>query len=624
MRPDDPAARSRSAMPESQSAPVPLRNVAIIAHVDHGKTTLVDKLVAQSGLLRSHQELPECFMDSNDLERERGITILAKNISVPYQGLKINLIDTPGHADFGGEVERVVNMADGCILLVDAAEGPMPQTRFVLKKALAAGLLPIVVVNKIDRPDQRAKEVVDEVFDLMVDLKANDEQLDFPVLFASGRNGYAMFELEERPQNLVPLFDTIVKRVPPPRVSAEEPFQMQVTSLDYSDYTGRIAIGRVARGVLKSGAKLKLLKRDGSAVDVTAKRVSTFEGLKREPREQIECGDICAVEGVPNVDIGDTFADPLRPEALQRTEVDEPTISMYFQVNDGPFAGREGKFVTSRQIRDRLQRELLKNVALRVEDTDRAEVMKVSGRGVLHLGVLIENMRREGYEICVAKPKVIFREENGVKLEPIELVSCEVPEAHAGKVIELLGRRRGEMVSMETRDGHASLEFHVPSRGLIGIRNQVLTATQGEAVMHSTFMDYQPHKGPIGTRLQGVLISIEAGVANAYALFKLKDRGAFFVDPGEEVYEGMIVGEHSKDNDLGVNCCRAKKLTNIRTTSADEKLVLPPPRRYSVEEALEYIDDDELVEITPGSVRMRKTKLRENERKRSERAGDDD
>ena len=610
-------------MPETQSAVAALRNVAIIAHVDHGKTTLVDKLVAQSGVLRQHQELPDCFMDSNDLERERGITILAKNISVPYLGLKINLIDTPGHADFGGEVERVVNMADGCILLVDAAEGPMPQTRFVLKKALAVGLLPIVVINKIDRPDQRAKEVVDEVFDLMVDLRATDAQLDFPVLFASGRNGYAMFEMNDKPENLIPLFDTIVKRVPPPKISADEPFQMQVTSLDYSDYTGRIAIGRIARGVLKTGARLKLMKRDGTALDVVAKRVSTFEGLKREPKDAVDCGDICAIEGVPNVDIGDTFADPLRPEALERTEVDEPTISMYFQVNDGPFAGREGKFVTSRQIRDRLHRELLKNVALRVEDTDRAEVMKVSGRGVLHLGVLIENMRREGFELCVAKPRVIYREEAGVKLEPIELVSCEVPESHAGKVIELLGRRRGELVSMETRDGHASLEFHTPSRGLIGIRNQVLTATQGEAIMYSTFMDYQPYKGPIGTRLQGVLISIEAGTSNAYSMFKLKDRGSFFVDPGEDVYGGMIVGEHSKDNDLGINVCRAKKLTNIRTTSADEKLVLPPPRRYAVEEALEYIDDDELVEITPTAVRMRKSKLNENERKRFERASDD-
>jgi GTP-binding protein len=597
-----------------------LRNVAIIAHVDHGKTTLVDQLVAQSGLLRSHQQLPECFMDSNDLERERGITILAKNISVPYKDVKINLIDTPGHADFGGEVERVVNMADGCLLLVDAAEGPMPQTRFVLKKALAAGLLPIVVVNKIDRPDQRAKEVVDEVFDLMVDLKASDAQLDFPVLFASGRNGYAMFELDDRPQNLLPLFETILKRVPPPNGSAEEPVQLQVTSLDYSDYTGRIAIGRVARGVMRSGARLKLLKRDGTAKDVSVKRLSTFEGLRREPRDLVRAGDICAVEGVAEADIGDTFADPLKPEALVRVDVDEPTISMYFQVNDGPFAGREGKFVTSRQIRDRLHRELLKNVALRVEDTDRAEVMKVSGRGVLHLGVLIENMRREGFEICVGRPKVILKEENGVKLEPFELVSCEAPETHAGKVIEILGRRGGELVSMETRDGHASLEFHCPSRGLIGIRNQVLTATQGEAIMHATFMDYQPHRGALGGRVQGVMVSIETGASNAYALFKLKDRGPFFVKPGVDVYEGMIVGEHCKEGDLGVNVCRTKKLTNIRTTSADEKLTLPPPRLFSVEEALEYVEDDELVELTPTSVRMRKARLKETDRKRSERA----
>jgi GTP-binding protein len=610
-------------MSQSTSAPAAaIRNVAIIAHVDHGKTTLVDKLVAQSGLIQSHQALPECFMDSNDLERERGITILAKNISVPYKGVKVNLIDTPGHADFGGEVERVLNMANGCILLVDAAEGPMPQTRFVLKKALAVGLLPIVVINKIDRPDQRAKEVVDEVFDLMVDLKATDHQLDFPVLFASGRNGYAMFDLDEKPQNLLPLFDTILRRVPPPTSTPDEPVQLQVTSLDYSDYTGRIAVGRVNRGLLRSGARLKLLKRDGSAFDVVIKRVSTFEGLRKEAREIVETGDICAVEGVQNVDIGDTFCDPSRLEPLGAVTVDEPTISMYFQVNDGPFAGRDGKFVTSRQIRDRLQKELLKNVALKVEDTDRAEVMKVSGRGVLHLGILIENMRREGFEICVGKPRVIFKEENGEKLEPIELVSCEVPESHAGKVIELLGKRRGEMVSMETREGHASLEFHCPSRGLIGIRNVVLTATQGEAILHSNFMDYEPHRGPIGGRSQGVMISLETGSANAYALFKLKDRGAFFVDSGEEVYAGMIVGEHCKDNDLGVNVCRAKKLTNIRTTQAEEKLTLPPPRRYTVEAALEYIDDDELVEITPTAVRLRKAKLRESDRKRFERVED--
>ncbi|HYC77930.1 MAG TPA: translational GTPase TypA [Planctomycetota bacterium] len=599
-----------------------LRNIAIIAHVDHGKTTLVDKLLRQSGTFAAHEHLVERVMDSNDLERERGITILAKNCAVTYNGTHINIVDTPGHADFGGEVERVLSMVDGVILLVDAAEGPMPQTRFVLKKALARGLLPIVVINKIDRPDQRAREVVDEVFDLMVDLKADDEQLDFPVLFASGRRGYAMPDLDDPPQNLIPLFEAILRRVPPPRATPDEPLQLQVTSLDYSDYTGRIAIGRVARGTLRSGARLKLVKRDGTVVDATVKRVSTFEGLRKEPRDVVETGDICAIEGVSDVDIGDTFCDPLRQEPLTAVHVDEPTISMFFQVNDGPFVGKDGKYVTSRQIRDRLQRELLKNVALRVEDTDRPEVLKVSGRGVLHLGVLIENMRREGFELCVGKPKVIFKEENGERLEPVELVSCEVPDTHAGKVIEILGRRRGELVSMESRDGHASLEFHCPSRGLIGIRNLVLTATQGEAILHSTFMDYEPYKGPLAGRTQGVLISLETGSSNAYAMFKLKDRGTFFIDPGEEVYEGMIVGEHCKDNDLVVNCCRAKKLTNIRTTSADEKLTLPPPRRYTVEAALEYIEDDELVEITPTAVRLRKTRLKETERKRSERADD--
>jgi GTP-binding protein len=597
-----------------------IRNVAIIAHVDHGKTTLVDKMVGQSGLLRANQALPECFLDSNDLERERGITILAKNISVPYKGVKINLIDTPGHADFGGEVERVVNMADGCLLLVDAAEGPMPQTRFVLRKALGAGLLPIVVVNKLDRPDARPTEVVDEVFDLMVDLGAADDQLDFPVLYASGRRGYAVLDLADEPRNLIPLFDAILRRVPPPEPRPEEPFQLQVTSLEYSDYTGRIAVGRLARGVLRAGAQARLIKRGGAASTVTVRKLFTFEGLRKEPRELVEGGDICAIEGIPDVDIGDTLADPSRPEALDHVSVDEPTISMLFQVNDGPFAGESGKFVTSRQVRERLHRELLRNVALRVEDTDRAEVLKVYGRGVLHLGVLIENMRREGYEFCVGKPKVVFKEIDGVRCEPVEAVSVEVPEAHAGKVIEFLGQRRGELVHMETREGHVSLEFRCPSRGLIGIRTRLLNQTQGEAVLHHTFHDYEPDRGTIGGRIQGVMVSVEEGQGNAYAIFKLKDRGPFFIAPGERVYEGMIVGEHCKDTDLGVNVCRAKKLTNIRTTAADEKLLLPPPRRFTVEEAIEYVDDDELVEVTPDAVRMRKTLLRSSDRKRDARA----
>ena len=598
-----------------------IRNVAIIAHVDHGKTTLVDRLVEQSGILRQNQALPECFMDSNDLERERGITILAKNISVPYNDVKINLIDTPGHADFGGEVERVLGMADGVVLLVDAAEGPMPQTRFVTRKALAAGLLPILVVNKLDRPDARPTEVVDEVFDLMVELGATDRQLDFPVLFASGRSGWAKRELGDEQVNLLPLFDAILERVPAPKVDIEGPLQFQVMSLEYNDFTGRVAIGRVHRGVMKPG-QVKLVKRDGSMKSASVKRVMVFEGLRREPRPAVYCGDICAIEGIEDCDIGDTIADALRPEALPPVTVDEPTISMLFSVNDGPFAGQAGKYVTSRQIRDRLAKELLRNVALRVEDTDRPEVLKVYGRGVLHLGVLIENMRREGFELCVAKPKVVLKEIDGERCEPIETVNVEVPESGAGKIIELLGQRRGELVTMETHEGHVMMEFRCPSRGLIGIRTKALNLTAGEAQIHHVFSAYEPWKGDLPTRINGVLVSTDPGDANAYALFKLKDRGTFFINPQDKVYEGMVVGEHSKDNDLDVNVCRAKKLTNIRTTSADEKLVLPPPRRYTVEEALEYIEDDELVEITPDAVRIRKAMLRPNDRERMRKSAE--
>jgi GTP-binding protein len=597
-----------------------IRNVAIIAHVDHGKTTLVDKMVGQSGLLRTNQELPECFLDSNDLERERGITILAKNISVPYKGVKINLIDTPGHADFGGEVERVLNMADGVILLVDAAEGVMPQTRFVLKKAIEGELLPIVVINKMDRPDARSAEVLDEVFDLMVDLGASDDQLDFPVLYASGRQGYAVTDPADEKKNLLPLFETILRRIPPPPSEPEEPFQLQVTNLEYSEFTGRIAVGRLTRGILRAGTPARLIKRNGDAQNVSIKKLYTFEGLRKESRDLIESGDICAIEGIPDVDIGDTIADPGKPEALDHVTVDEPTISMLFQVNDGPFSGQSGKYVTSRQVRDRLRRELLRNVALRVEDTERAEVLRVYGRGVLHLGVLIENMRREGYEFCVGKPKVVFKEIDGERYEPVEAVSVEVPENHAGKVIEFLGQRRGELIRMETREGHVSLEFRCPSRGLIGIRTKLLNQTQGEAVLHHTFHDYEPDRGPIGGRAQGVMVAIEQGQANAYAMFKLKDRGPFFINPQDRVYEGMIVGEHCKDTDLEVNVCRTKKLTNIRTTSADEKLILSPPRLYTVEEAIEYIDDDELVEVTPDAIRMRKMLLRSSDRRRDSRA----
>ncbi len=598
-----------------------IRNVAIIAHVDHGKTTLVDRLVEQSGILRSNQALPDCFMDSNDLERERGITILAKNISVPYKDVKINLIDTPGHADFGGEVERVLGMADGVVLLVDAAEGPMPQTRFVTRKALAAGLLPILVVNKLDRPDARPEEVVNEVFDLMVELGATDRQLDFPVLFASGRAGWAKRELHDENVNLLPLFDAIVERVPQPLVDIEGPLQFQVTSLEYNDFTGRVAVGRVRRGVMKPG-QVKVMKRDGSVKSASVKRVMVFEGLRRDQRPVVYCGDICAIEGIEDCDIGDTIACPINPEALPHVGVDEPTISMLFSVNDGPFVGQAGKYVTSRQIRDRLAKELLRNVALRVEDTDRPEVIKVYGRGVLHLGVLIENMRREGFEICVAKPKVVIKTIDGQKCEPIETVTVEVPEVSAGKIIELLGQRRGELATMESHEGHVLMEFRCPSRGLIGIRTKALNLTAGEAQIHHIFAAYEPWKGDLPTRINGVLVSTESGDANAYALFKLKDRGTFFIDPQDKVYEGMVVGENSKDNDLDVNVCKAKKLTNIRTTSADEKLVLPPPRRYTVEAALEYIEDDELVEITPDAVRIRKASLRPNDRERMRKSSD--
>ena len=600
----------------------PLRNVAIIAHVDHGKTTLVDKMILTAGVLRANQATQECMLDSNALERERGITILAKNIAMRYQGVKINLFDTPGHADFGGEVERTLRMADGVLLLVDAFGGPLPQTRFVLPKALERGLHPIVVVNKMDRPEARPREVVDEVFELMMELSATDKQLDFPVVYASGRAGWASKSPDQIGTDLLPVFEAILDRVPPPAVE-DGTLQFQVASLDWNEFAGRIAIGRVERGRIRQGQSMVVLKSDGKNVRASPRRILTFEGMGREPVNAVETGDVCALEGLEDVEIGDTICDPERLEALPRIEVDQPTISMVFTVNDGPLCGQEGRFVTSRQIRDRLFRETLKNVALRVEETDRAEALKVSGRGVLHLGILVEEMRREGYEFCVAKPRVIFKEEGNERLEPIETVKVDVPERHAGKVIEALGQRRGEMVNMDQRDGHVRLEFRCPSRGLIGLRTRLLNQTQGEAVLNHVFLAYEPFKGTIPSRLQGVMISVDEGESNLYAIEMLKDRGPFFIPPGRRVYEGMIVGEHCKDNDIEVNVCKSKKLTNIRTTQADRKMFVPPHREIGVEEALEYLEDDELVEMTPSAIRLRKIAHKESERRRQKRADKD-
>ncbi|MSR74458.1 MAG: translational GTPase TypA [Planctomycetes bacterium] len=598
----------------------PLRNVAIIAHVDHGKTTLVDKMILQAGLLRSNQAMQECMLDSNALERERGITILAKNIAMRYSGFKINIFDTPGHADFGGEVERTLKMADGVLLLVDAFDGPMPQTRFVLRKALEAGLPPIVVINKMDRSGARPAAVLDAVFDLMVALGATDHQLDFPVIYAAGRDGWANTLPEPSTNGLTPLFETIIKFVPEPRGDSEGPTMVQVAALDWNEFAGRIAIGRVLRGRVEAGKPLVVQRPDGGLTRVQPRKVMVFEGMGRETVSTVECGDVCALEGLDSIQIGDTLCSPDLVEALPRISVDEPTIAMVFQINDGPLVGTEGKLVTSRQIRERLERETLKNVALRLKDTGRADAIEVSGRGVLHLGILIEEMRREGYEFCVGKPRVLTHEENGVKMEPFESVLVESPERHAGKVIELFGQRRAEMEKLEPGPGGTvRLEFRCPARGLIGLRTRLLNLSQGEAVLSHIFAGWAPWTGALPTRGQGVMISVDLGEAVMYALEKLKDRGYFFVAAGDRVYEGMVVGEHSKLNDIEVNCCREKKLTNIRTTSADRKLYLPPPRVLGVEDALEYIEDDELVEFTPQSIRLRKQLLREGDRRKVRR-----
>ena len=594
-----------------------IRNIAIIAHVDHGKTTLVDKMMLAGHLFRNDQTNGELVLDNNDLERERGITILSKNVSINYNGTKINIIDTPGHADFGGEVERVLNMADGCILLVDAFEGPMPQTRFVLQKALQIGLKPIVVVNKVDKPNCRPEEVYEMVFDLMFSLNATEDQLDFPVLYGSAKNNWMGEDWKTPTGTITPLLDAIVKYIPAPHQLDGTP-QMLITSLDYSSYTGRIAVGRVHRGTLREGMNITLTKRDGTMVKSKIKEVHTFEGLGRKKVESVSSGDICALIGIEGFEIGDTICDFENPEPLPPIAIDEPTMSMLFTINDSPFFGKEGKFVTSRHIHDRLMKELDKNLALRVRKTENEDgKWIVSGRGVLHLSVLIETMRREGYELQVGQPQVIFKEIDGVKCEPIEELTISVPEEFASKMIDMVTRRKGEMVSMETQGDRVNIEFDMPSRGIIGLRTNVLTASQGEAIMAHRFKEYQPYKGEIPRRTNGSMIAMESGTAIAYAIDKLQDRGKFFIYPQDEVYAGQVVGEHVHENDLVINVTKSKKLTNMRASGSDDKARIIPPVIFSLEEALEYIKEDEYVEVTPKSMRMRKVILDETERKRA-------
>ena len=594
-----------------------IRNIAIIAHVDHGKTTLVDKMMLAGHLFRNDQTNGELVLDNNDLERERGITILSKNVSINYHGTKINIIDTPGHADFGGEVERVLNMADGCILLVDAFEGPMPQTRFVLQKALQIGLKPIVVVNKVDKPNCRPEEVYEMVFDLMFSLNATEDQLDFPVIYGSAKNNWMGEDWKTPTGTITPLLDAIVKYIPAPKQLEGTP-QMLITSLDYSSYTGRIAVGRVHRGTLKEGMNITLAKRDGTLVKSKIKEVHTFEGLGRKKVESVSSGDICAIIGVEGFEIGDTICDFENPEPLPPIAIDEPTMSMLFTINDSPFFGKEGKYVTSRHIHDRLMKELDKNLALRVRKTENEDgKWIVSGRGVLHLSVLIETMRREGYELQVGQPQVIFKEIDGVKCEPIEELTISVPEEFASKMIDMVTRRKGEMVSMETQGDRVNIEFDMPSRGIIGLRTNVLTASQGEAIMAHRFKEYQPFKGDIPRRTNGSMIAMESGTAFAYAIDKLQDRGKFFIYPQDEVYAGQVVGEHVHENDLVINVTKSKKLTNMRASGSDDKARIIPPVIFSLEEALEYIKEDEYVEVTPKSMRMRKVILDETERKRA-------
>ncbi|MEM7108685.1 MAG: translational GTPase TypA [Bacteroidota bacterium] len=592
-----------------------LRNVAIIAHVDHGKTTLVDKIIHASQILRENQEVGDLILDNEDLEKERGITIVSKNVSVRYQKTKINIIDTPGHADFGGEVERVLKMADGVLLLVDAFEGPMPQTRFVLSKALSLGLKPIVVINKVDKENCRPDEVHEQVFDLMFNLDATEDQLDFPTLYGSSKQGWMSEDWKKPTATIFALLDAIVKYIPAAPHKEGVP-QMQVTSLDFSSYVGRIAIGRVSQGCIKEGASLGLSKRDGSLKRVRAKEVHVFEGLGKAKVAEVSSGEICALVGIDNFELGDTVTDFENPEPLERIAIDEPTMSMLFTINNSPFFGKEGKFVTSRHLRDRLFKETEKNLALRVEETESEDKFNVFGRGILHLSVLIETMRREGYELQVGQPQVLIKEIDGVKHEPIEHLVVDVPEESSGKVIELVSAKKGEMTIMEPKGDLQHLEFDIPARGLIGLRNNVLTATGGEAIMTHRFKEYAAYKGDIAGRINGSLISMEAGPGTPYSIDKLQDRGIFFVEPGEELYMGQVIGEHSRDNDLVVNVQKGKKLTNMRAAGSDNNTKIAPAKKFSLEESLEYIQKDEYLEITPKSMRMRKIYLNENERKR--------
>ena len=592
-----------------------IRNIAIIAHVDHGKTTTVDKLLQAGKLFRDNQETGELILDNIDLERERGITIVSKNVSINYKGTKINIIDTPGHSDFGGEVERVLNMADGCLLLVDAFEGPMPQTRFVLQKAIEIGLKPILVINKVDKPNCRPEEVYEMVFDLMFSLDATEDQLDFPVVYGSAKNGWMSNDWKEQTEDMTALLDAIIEYIPAPEIVEGTP-QMLITSLDYSKYVGRIAVGRVHRGTIKEGMAISLCKRDGSIVKTKIKELNTFEGLGRKKVDEVSCGDICAIIGIENFDIGDTIADIEKPEALPTIAIDEPTMSMLFTINDSPFFGKDGKFVTSRHIHDRLISELDKNLALRVEDTDRGDAWLVYGRGILHLSILIETMRREGYELQVGQPTVIIKEINGRKHEPVEQLSINLPEESASKVIDVVTRRKGEMTMMETKNGRVFLEFTIPSRGIIGLNNHILTLSSGEAIMSHRFLEFQEWKGSIEKRNNGSIIASETGNVFAYALDKLQDRGRFFVDPQTDIYAGQVVGESSKEGDLVVNLTKSKKLTNVRASGTDDKAKFAPAIIFSLEEALEYIKGDEYVEVTPKVIRLRKIELDETARKR--------
>ena len=597
-----------------------IRNIAIIAHVDHGKTTLVDAMLRQSGAFRENEQVQERVMDSNDLEKERGITILAKNTAIEYDEYKFNIVDTPGHADFGGEVERVLKMVDGVILVVDAFDGPMPQTRVVLSKSLELNLKPIVVVNKIDRPGATPLEAIDKVLELFIELNANDDQLEFPVIYASGKQGIAKYELNDTNTDMKPLFDTIIKYVPEPECTVEGPLQVLVSSIDYDDYVGRIGVGRIERGTLKPGQSVCVCKDETVKQNLKIGKVYTYKSLEKVEVDEAYAGDICAFTGIPNINIGETVCDNENPEAIHFIDIDEPTVSCIFSVNNGPFAGKEGKFITSRHLRERLMKELESNVSLRVEETESSDAFKVSGRGELHLSILIENMRREGYELLVSKPTVIVKEIDGVKCEPIENLVIDVPEEFVGAVIEKIGTRKGEMTNMTPgKQGYTRLEFDIPARGLIGYRSEFLTDTKGNGVMNHMFKGFEPFKGEISTRSKGTLIAFENGVTNAYGLFNAQERGELFVGPGVKVYEGMIVGENPRTEDIAINVCKEKHLTNMRASGSDDALRLTPPREFSLEQAIEYINDDELVEVTPINIRLRKKILDSKMRERAAR-----